>query len=125
MAIWKAASSAGSPVPCTASCTPACTSAGNAASTRSRPFCEVRRLTTVSNKAPSSSSQAQLGLQGTPAGVLACRALGIVELGKGRVGGGVPDRVVDAVEHPRDRLAAATDDAVQPAAELVVAISRA
>ena len=63
--------------------------------------------------------QPEFGLQCLPACVLALQAIGVVALGNGRVGRRVPDPRVDAVEDAADMAAAAADDTVEAAAELV------
>ena len=86
----SAASRPGSPLPCTSSCAPSRSSAGNAASTRSRPFCEVRRLTTPNSGASALPRQPRFGLQRPLALGLALRVIGAVARRQRRVARGVP-----------------------------------
>ncbi len=98
----NAASSAGSPEPSKASCALRSSKNGRQASSRSRPFCQVSRLTTPNSSASGVAGEAEPACS---AALLSARAGELVR-GKGRgdqrVGFRVPDLRVDAVEDAGD-----------------------
>ena len=82
-----------------ASCAPCRSIPGRAASSRSRPFCQARRLTTP-NSRRRVRPRVPAAAAAPPCFSRARRGVGVEAGGKMRVGRGIPNVVVDAVEDP-------------------------